>query len=187
MSAPTIFVPVDAVAPDGSAVADRAELVLAARWRRGAARATDLATVLFVQWALTILHVFWFVPTLSKQVAPAPWGDAFVITVLFVTLTAVYEVGFMRWNEGRTPGKDAWHVKVVRTGDGQPPGLWRSLARWAGPGLALLIWPLWLALGVVLTWGAPAVVTPRRRALHDVLCRTSVVVDPHDEDEANEP
>jgi uncharacterized RDD family membrane protein YckC len=40
-------------------------------WRRGLARATDLATVLFVQWALTVLHVFWFVRPLSEQVAPA--------------------------------------------------------------------------------------------------------------------
>jgi uncharacterized RDD family membrane protein YckC len=137
---------------------------------------------LFVQWALTVLHVLWFVPALSERVAPAPWGEAFVVTVLFVLLTGVYEVVFMRWNHGRTPGKDAWHVRVVCGGDGSPPRLLRSFARWAGPGLALLVWPLWLAAGVVLAWGAPAVVTSRRRALHDVLCHTEVVLDPRDEE-----
>src|SRR5262249_4696819 len=158
-------------------------LVSAARWRRTAARATDLATGLVVQWGLAPLHAFWFVPVLSQQVAPAPWGEAFVATVLFVILTGVYEVAFMRWNDGRTPGKDAWHIRVVCVSDGTRPGLLRSLARWAGPGLALLVWPLWLAAGALLAWGAPTVVTSRRRALHDILCHTEVVADPRNGDD----
>jgi uncharacterized RDD family membrane protein YckC len=152
-------------------------------WRRGLARATDLATVLFVQWALTVLHVFWFVGPLSERVAPAPWGEAFVPTVLFVVLSGIYEVVFLRWNRGRTPGKDAWHVKVVTAGTGEAPGLTRSLARWTGPGLTLLVWPLWLAGGLLVVWGAPAAVTTRRQAFHDMLWATMVVVDERDDDD----
>ncbi len=183
MSAKSPLVSADIAFSATTGATGAVDLAPAALWRRGAARATDLATVLFVQWALTVLHVLWFVPALSERVAPAPWGEAFVVTVLFVLLTAVYETVFMRWNNGRTPGKDVWHVKVVCVGTETAPGLLRSLTRWAGPGLALLVWPLWLAGVVLVAWAAPALVTSRRRTFHDLLSHTMVVVDRRDDEE----
>jgi uncharacterized RDD family membrane protein YckC len=151
-------------------------------WRRVAARATDLATVLFVQWALTILHIFWFVDAASTRYQPAPWGRAFVSVVLFVTLSAVYEVVFVRWNAGRTPGKDVWRIKIVTAGTDDRPGVPRALARWAGPGLTILLWPIGLALTALAAWGLTVPVTVGRRAVHDLVTGTAVVVDQRDDE-----
>jgi uncharacterized RDD family membrane protein YckC len=159
---------------------------LAAVWRRAAARAIDAATVFFLLWALVVLHVLWFMDDASNHVAPRPWGRGFVATVTFVVLAAAYEVLFLTRNQGRTPGKDILKIRVQPLHGDRPLGRGQALARWALPGLAIILPPLWVGALVAVAVGAP-IAASRRRAVHDLLARTVVVAyDPHEEREATE-
>src|SRR5207249_1442493 len=117
----------------------------AALWRRGLARFLDLSIVLTVLFMMVVIRVFWFVPRLVDAYHPEPWGRALVPQATFVVLSAVLEVTFLRWSLGQTPGRDRMKVRVTRLGDAdREVGVWRALARWSIPGLAMLapvIWP----------------------------------------------
>src|SRR4051794_34346953 len=89
----------------------------AALWRRLAARLADILTVVFVVWAVVVLQVLWFMGQLSRAVHPRPWGTAFVPTMTIVALYAVYEIVFVRYNQGQTPGKDVFKIRVVTAAD----------------------------------------------------------------------
>ncbi len=156
-------------------------------WRRGLARLVDLATVFFVLWTLVVLQLLWFMHELSIRVDPAPWGRAFAPLVVFVVLSAVYDVVFLRWNAGQTPGKQLMRVRVVHRSDGGSLSAGRALARWLLPGAALLIWPLWAGLAAVAVTAVSIPVGLHRQALHDHLADTTVVVyDDPDDDERDE-
>ncbi|WP_155060163.1 RDD family protein [Streptomyces blattellae] len=147
-----------------------------ALWRRLLARLVDATAVLAVLWVLVVLQIFWFMGDATRRLDPEPWGSAFVPLVAFVVLSATYEVVFLRFNGGQTPGKDLLDIRVVaRSADSPELSLPRALLRWLLPGLLLLAWPLWLgALAVAGT----AVTTPlgtRPRAAHDYLAGTEVV------------
>lgn len=157
-------------------------LVSAEPWRRLAARATDLATVLFVQWALTVIHVFFFVPPLVGRVHPEPWGRAFVPTVLFVVLTFAYEVLFLTKNQGRTPGKDMLRLQVVRRNRNRAVGARDAAVRCVPVAAALLVPPWWLGLVILFGSGIPPLVTRSGRSLPDWVSATEVVVVPIEEE-----
>jgi hypothetical protein len=154
----------------------------AAWWRRSTARILDALVVLTVLFMLTIIRVFWFVPRAVDAWHPDPWGRALVPQVMFVILSAVLEVTFLRWSVGQTPGRDRMQVRVLRlTPPGTDPlvareeiGVGRALARWAVPGLAFLAPQVWPGLVVLALCGLPALVGDRR-SLPDRIAGTRVV------------
>ena len=151
------------------------ERLPAAVWRRAAARLVDAAVVFFVLWMLVVLRVLWFMGSLSDDVDPEPWGSAFVPTVVFVALFLVYEVVYVAYNRGQTPGKELLKVRVVRRSDHGEVGLGRALVRSLLPVGVWLASPVWLALGLLFVPGTSAPLTQRRAAWHDHLASTAVV------------
>jgi uncharacterized RDD family membrane protein YckC len=149
--------------------------VPAALWRRAAARLVDAAVVFFVLWMLVVLRVLWFMGSLSDDVDPEPWGSAFVPTVAFVVLFLVYEVVYVAYNRGQTPGKELLKVRVLRYPDNGEVGVGRALVRSLLPVGVWLASPVWLALGLLLVPGTSAPFTERRAAWHDHLAGTAVV------------
>jgi uncharacterized RDD family membrane protein YckC len=171
----------DAVADDS--LADDSVATLhppAAWWRRAAARLVDAAVVFFVLWMLVVLRVLWFMGSLSDDVAPEPWGHAFVPTVAFVVLFVAYDAAYVAYNRGQTPGKELLKVRVVRRradeGDElTDPGPVRALARSLLPALVWLASPVWLGFGLLFALGTSGPLSRRRAAWHDHLAETSVV------------
>jgi uncharacterized RDD family membrane protein YckC len=183
-------VPAPTAAPgtEGAEAGDAAEPRVhppAALWRRASARLLDAAVVFFVLWVLVVLRVLWFMGDLAEDVAPEPWGTAFVPTVAFVALFLAYEVVYLVRNQGQTPGKELMKVRVVRAvpqgtdrtdpTDGRSIGTGRALVRSLLPVLTWLASPALLALALLF---APATSVPwsrRRAAWHDHLGGTAVV------------
>lgn len=77
----------------------------------------------------------------------------------------VYDVGFWVKNDGRTPGKMAVKVKVVKT-DGSPITLGTAILRWIGGIIAVL--PLGLGL-FWIAWDS------KKQAWHDKIAGTYVI------------
>jgi uncharacterized RDD family membrane protein YckC len=126
---------------------------------RGAALVLDLALAHLIvliggllAWLLFSLvgglHPAWLADTL----AGAGWTVA----------VGVYFVGF--WSlAGQTPGLALMQLRVVR-GDGEPPGLGRSLVRFVGLVVSMLV-----IVGMLI-----ALFDERRRALQDFVAGTTV-------------
>jgi uncharacterized RDD family membrane protein YckC len=173
-----IDVPRDAITPRGPSV----DGTPAAWWRRATGRLLDDLVVLTVLFMLVVIRVFWFVPGLVDDAHPDPWGRALVPQVMFVILSAVLQLTFLRWSLGQTPGRDRLQVRVVRRlppgedpfGPGSEIGVGRALARWAVPGLAILAPQVWPGIAFALLCGLPALVGPRR-SLPDLIAGTRVV------------
>ena len=155
-------------------------------WRRAGARLVDALTVFFLLWLLVVVRILWFMDDLSEAVDPDPWGRAFVATVLFTVLVTAYDVVFTRWDRGQTPGRDLFDVRVVPAGaTDEPVPLGRAVVRSLVPCLAFLVPPLGAGAVVWLVAAGPAVVDPRRRALHDLLAGTAVVTYDRDAEEVD--
>ena len=90
----------------------------------------------------------------TRVLAAAAWGLA--VGAYFVTF----------WSAaGQTPAMRMMDVRVLGP-DGGPPGLWRSIVRLIGLGLAII--PLFAGF-------LPVLVDDRRRGIHDMLAGTVVV------------
>ena len=146
----------------------------AALWRRLVARLIDAVSVFAFLFAFVVVRLFWFMDSWSNRFDPDPWGRAFVATVTFVVMFAAYEAVFVGLR-GQTPGKDQMNVKVVRTDSEEAPGIPITFLRWLLPGLLCLVTPIWLAATFVLLLGVTALL-PGRRAVHDLIAGTRVVV-----------
>lgn len=158
----------------------------AAIWRRIVAQLLDVATVFFLLFAFVVIRIFWFMDSLSGRFDPQPWGRAFVATLTFIVMYAIYEAIFVSVR-GQTPGMDQMNVRVEVIATAAPPGPVRSVFRWLLPGLLWLITPLWLA-AVLITALWITALAPGRRAVHDLLTGTRVVVyDTDIEEEPDEP
>lgn len=117
---------------------------------------TDFEMTRFVYWILVV---------------------AVVTTVAYWLVIGLYNAVFMSRTAGQTPGKRLVGIRVMRV-DGRPIGFWWALYRTLvirealfGVGsflsggllpIAQYLWPLW---------------DPQRRALHDVVARSRVVMD----------
>jgi uncharacterized RDD family membrane protein YckC len=148
---------------------------LAPLWRRLAARVADSLTVFFVVWALVVTGAFWFVDDLSDTISPEPWGRAFVVTALYSVLAGIYEVIYLRWDRGQTPGKDFFKVRVVRADGGGELAFGQVVARWVLPGAVRVLPPVWLGTAAVLATAITIPFDRRRRTLHDLVAGTVVV------------
>lgn len=143
-------------------------------WRRVVARSVDMITTLFVTLALVLVGLAPLIDNLSTRFDPEPWGRAFVATILYMLVSAVYEVVFTALR-GQTPGKDLLDLKVVACGSTRQPS-WGASVRRVAPiaGLRLLPGALvgTLALGVL---GVSSPFDQQRRALHDRVAGTRVI------------
>ena len=130
---------------------------------RGAAFAVDilLAHLAFLAGVAVV--------TLAGALAggiPTPLADA-LASVGWVLAVGGYFVFF--WSTvGRTPAMTLLRLRVAAGETGAPPGVARSLVRFAALVVSLLL---------VLVAFLPALFGARRRALHDLLAGTSVVRD----------
>ena len=101
-------------------------------------------------------------------------GEYLLITAIVSVVSAVYHtVCIAVW--GRTVGKLATHIRVVRVDNGGPPGWWYSAIRALLP-TALGAVP---AIGPYLVFPVYIVAffDPRRQGLHDKAAGTIVVTD----------
>lgn len=145
-------------------------------WRRGAARLVDTAAVFFVLWFLVVIQLLWFVREASQRFQPSPWGALFVPLCAFLVLSGTYEALFVRRNNGQTPGKQLFAVRVATTTGGDvAPSRLRALVRWSLPALVVTLRPPWAMLVAVAVLAAPAVLGARGRAVHDLIAGTTVV------------
>lgn len=123
------------------------------------------------------------VPWLSAAVGLLALVAAFPLTTATIVLasSAAWVVVFVIdetvrvSRRGSTPGHARAGLVIRSRRTGQPPGLWRSLARAAVLGLTLyvpLLWPLlWISMAMI-RWGDSG------RGLHDFAGGTVVVADP---------
>jgi uncharacterized RDD family membrane protein YckC len=84
---------------------------------------------------------------------------------------------------GQTVGMRPWHIRLTGR-DGGSPTLQQAVLRLlvaAAPMLLLMLAPtlglrstLWTLLAAWVAWFAPALVDPRRRALHDIVAATEL-------------
>lgn len=155
---------------------------LGSLWRRLAARLLDMFTTFFLTFALVLLVFVWFLDGLSETLDPAPWGRGFVALLLYIIVSTAYEVVFVS-QRGQTPGKDVMKLKVIHDASGTHPTVNVALVR--SLPLALLRLVPGAGIGTLATFvvGASAPVAHRKRALHDLLAGTSVVVYDSDEEE----
>lgn len=130
-----------------------------------------------------VMMVLWFAllfPTVFAFDALGLWDDGTLpaITLYWIFITPVILVGLlyevtMISAGGRTLGKMATGIHVIRKDNGERPGPARSIRRWVIPGLLLLI-PFGVVATLVcrlsLTWGKD------RRGWHDMVGDTLVVV-----------
>lgn len=149
---------------------DRRALV----WRRIFARAIDLATVAAALWVLVVVRVLWFMNDAATAVASSShWGRALAPLLAYVVALAVYEVAFLSWSDGQTPGKDLMDVRVVTARNHGAVGPGRALRRWAAVGPALLF-PLPWCVSFAVVGTALSAVGPRR-SLPDLVAGTEVI------------
>ncbi len=96
------------------------------------------------------------------------WLVAAIAAAGWALLVGTYFVAF--WTgAGQTPGMRLMRLRLLDA-SGEPPGLWRSLVRLVGLGVAIAI----VFLGFL-----PVLFDERRRALQDFLAGTTVVYDEH--------
>jgi uncharacterized RDD family membrane protein YckC len=100
--------------------------------------------------------------------------------ILLMIPAAIAYLPLMWWHRGATLGQGVAGIRVVRASDGRRMELWRAALRG-------LVW--WLDFALIryfvgLAGFALAAVEPRKRALHDLLAGTVVVLDESRDDTA---
>jgi len=175
-------------APTGRGILPRQpDIGSVAYWRRIVAFMLDALVVFWLQFALTILGVFWYIDSSTSIVngetvrtvahpGPQPWGDDFAPLITFVVLGFIYEVVFITLR-GQTPAKERLKIRVTRVADGKNPTLWQAMRRSSVVAVFRLV-PGGLMLFGNLAAFATGVTAPfniRRRGLHDYFAGTMVV------------
>lgn len=143
------------------------DIVYAGFWKRAAAQVIDLSLSWFLGSIVGAVVGVLAMAVLSSadlglQTMFVYQGLSWIVTL---GVGAMYYGWFHCSGAQATLGKMAVGIKVVR-GDGQRVGFWRAIGRYFGLVLSLLL----VCAGVVM-----AAFTPRKRALHDLLCDTLVV------------
>lgn len=134
-------------------------------WRRLAAAFYDSLLLIAIWMALTLLMTVG-----ASYVSGAPAPPSLLRSVL---LTAALLYFVRSWTRGgQTLGMKTWQLQLRRSQE-SPLTLTRASLRFA------LAWISWGALGLGVLW---CLVDPRRRAWHDILTDTEVVVLPKSQD-----
>ena len=149
---------------------DLRPVLLASTGARVGARLIDFL-IMMIFWAVLLIPTV--ITFLALDIEGSLWALVwfFGLPALFVGL--LYEVTMIS-ARGQTLGKMATGIKVIRADTGRKPGTAKSLARWALPGLLLLIpligWLISFLCYLSLTWGSD------RQGWHDKAAETLVVV-----------
>ena len=137
------------------------ELILPAPlWRRLAAAAYDLLLLAAIFMVVARADVW----TRSRLGLP---GSVGALRALLLTAGFLF-FGWFWTHGGQTLGMRAWRLQLRRV-DGGPLTWPTALARYA------FAWLAWLPLGLGVLWSA---LDPRRRAWHDALSGTELVLLP---------
>jgi uncharacterized RDD family membrane protein YckC len=175
-------------APGGGGVDPRQpDIGPVAYWRRGLAFALDALVVFWLQFALTVLGVLWYIDSSTEFVngetvrtvshrGPEPWGDDFAPLITFIVLAFIYEVVFISVR-GQTPAKERLKIRVTRVADGKTPTVTQAMLRSSVVAVFRLVPGALMLVGNLAAFatGASSPFNMRRRALHDYLSGTMVV------------
>ncbi|MCY4435533.1 MAG: RDD family protein [bacterium] len=149
-------------------------VLLATAGARLGARLIDF-TFMVVFWIALIFPIAFAIEALDFR-GDESWPGTSIYWLIIGPIFLVgllYEVTMISAG-GRTLGKIATGIHVIRKDNGDRPGPIRSIRRWAIPGLLLLIpfvgWLATLFCRLSLTWGK------ERRGWHDMVGGTLVVV-----------
>jgi len=176
------------VAPSGGGIEPRQpDIGSVAFWRRIVAFALDAIVVFWLQFALTVLGVLWYIDSSTDVVngqtvrtvahrGPQPWGDDFAPLITFIVLAFIYEVAFIAIR-GQTPAKERLKIRVTRVADGKTPTVWQAMVRSSVVGVFRLVPGALMLVGNLAAFatGVTAPFNLRRRGLHDYLAGTMVV------------
>ena len=135
-------------------------VVPAPLWRRLASAVYDALVLAGLLMAAVMADLF------LRGVAGLPYNVHVLRAVLLLVALLFFGLSWTRG--GQTLGMRAWRLQVRRT-DGHPLTWPTALARFA------FAWLAWLPLGLGVLWCA---IDPRRRAWHDTLSGTEVVLLP---------
>lgn len=130
-------------------------------WRRLASALYDGLVLIAIWMVIVMAELF-----LREGVAGLSYS-APLLRALLVAAAALF-FGYSWTHGGQTLGMRAWRLQVRRA-DGRALGWPTALARFA------FAWLAWLPLGAGVLWCA---IDPRRRAWHDTLSGTEVVLVP---------
>jgi uncharacterized RDD family membrane protein YckC len=158
-----------------------------AYWRRAVAFALDALVVFWLQFALTILGVLWYIDSSTEFVdgetvrtvshrGPQPWGDDFAPLITFIVLAFIYEVVFISIR-GQTPAKERLKIRVTRVADGKTPTVTQAMLRSSVVAVFRLVPGALMLVGNLAAFatGVSSPFNMRRRALHDYISGTMVV------------
>jgi uncharacterized RDD family membrane protein YckC len=174
--------------PSGGGIEPRQpDIGSVAFWRRAAAFALDALVVFWIQFALTILGVFWYIDSSTEIVngesvrhvshrGPQPWGDDFAPLITFIVLAFIYEVVFIA-ARGQTPAKERLKIRVTRVADGKNPTVAQAMLRSSVVAVLRLVPGALMLVGNLAAFvtGLTAPFNMRRRGVHDYLAGTMVV------------
>jgi uncharacterized RDD family membrane protein YckC len=175
-------------APTGGGILPRQpDIGSVAFWRRIVAFMLDALVVFWLQFALTILGVLWYIDSSTEIVngesvrhvshrGPQPWGDDFAPLITFIVLAFIYEVVFIA-ARGQTPAKERLKIRVTRVADGKNPTVAQAMLRSSVVAVFRLVPGALMLVGNLAAFatGISAPFNLRRRALHDYLAGTMVV------------
>jgi uncharacterized RDD family membrane protein YckC len=130
-------------------------------WRRLASALYD-GLVLVAIWMVVVMAELFLLQGVAGLPASKP-----LLRALLLTAAALF-FGYSWTHGGQTLGMRAWRLQLRRA-DGQPIRWPTALARFA------FAWLAWLPLGLGVLWCA---IDPRKRAWHDALSGTEVVLLP---------
>ena len=151
-------------------------------WIRTVAFVIDLILLNFLSWFLELATVgaaYWGMRLAGRTFPPGQGFEAvfdpfflqIVSTAIFLALTVLYFVG-VQVEYGATLGKRIFRIKVVRMDTLETMSWMQAVARWFGYGASCLA----MGAGYLM-----AAIQPRKRALHDLLAGTVVIIsDPQD-------
>ncbi len=114
-----------------------------------------------------IRFVAWIIDAIITNIVSAPLYllPEGVRTGISVIISPIYHIGFWVFNDGRTPGKMAVKVKIVKM-DGSPVTLGTAILRWIGVIIAAI------PLGLGFFWIAW---DDKKQGWHDKIAGTYVI------------
>ena len=156
-------------------------------WRRGVAFVLDALVVFWLQFALTVLGLLWYIDSSTEIVngesvrhvshrGPEPWGNDFAPLITFIVLAFIYEVAFIA-ARGQTPAKERLKIRVTRVADGKNPTVVQAVLRSSVVAVFRLVPGALMLVGNLAAFatGVTAPFNLRRRGLHDYIAGTMVV------------
>jgi len=156
-------------------------------WRRVVAFVLDALVVFWLQFALTILGLLWYIDSSTEIVngesvrhvshrGPEPWGNDFAPLITFIVLAFIYEVAFIA-ARGQTPAKERLKIRVTRVADGKNPTVVQAMLRSSVVAVFRLVPGALMLVGNLAAFatGVTAPFNLRRRGLHDYIAGTMVV------------